>query len=80
MAVFALVYLAVLARRQSWMLSNGFALFVLYYATQRFGLEFLKPYPPIALGLTVFQVVCVGLVIYALALLRPTRLPDAQRA
>lgn len=80
MAVFAFGYLAALARRQRWVLTNGFAIFVLFYATQRFGLEFLKPYPPVALGLTVFQVVCVGLVIYALAILRPTRLPDAQRA
>src|SRR5437868_1437341 len=52
MAVFAALYLLALARRQRFVLNQGFALFVLFYAVQRFGLEFLKPYPPVLVGLT----------------------------
>ena len=80
MALFALAYLWPLLRRDRDTLDNGFALLVLWYGVERFGLEFLKPYPPVFLGLTVFQIVCVGLVIYALILLRPKDLPDARRA
>jgi prolipoprotein diacylglyceryltransferase len=80
MAIFALAYLVALLRRDAWVLANGFALFVLFYGVSRFGLEFVKPYPAVFLGLTVFQVVCVGLVLYALVMLRPRRLVDAQHA
>jgi phosphatidylglycerol:prolipoprotein diacylglycerol transferase len=80
MALFAVLYLAALVRRQRFVLQQGFALFVLFYAIQRFGLEFLKPYPPVLLGMTVFQVVCVGLVLYAMTILRFARLPDARHA
>lgn len=80
MAVFALAYGVALVRRDRAVLQHGFALFVLFYSVQRFGLEYLKPYPPVLGGLTVFQVVCVAMAVYALAILRPTRLPDAQRA
>ena len=62
------------------MLPGAIVGMIVGYATQRFGLEFIKPYPSVVLGLTVFQVVCVALVIYALAILRPRRLADAQRA
>ena len=79
MAAFAAVYAIALFRRDEWVLRNGFALFVLFYATQRFGLEYLKPYPDLFAGLTVFQVVSIGMVLYALVLLRPKRLPHAQR-
>ncbi len=78
MLVFATAYSVALVRRQRWVLNNGFALLVLFYSTQRFALEALKPYPQAVLGLTVFQVACLGMIIYALALLRPKRLPDAQ--
>lgn len=80
MALFALAYLWPLLRRDRRTLDNGFALLVLWYGLERFGLEFLKPYPAVFAGLTVFQIVCVGLVIYALILLRPKDLPDARRA
>jgi len=80
MALFALAYLWPLLRRDRSVLDNGFALLVLWYGVARFGLEFLKPYPTVLAGLTVFQIVCVALVIYALILLRPKDLPDARRA
>ncbi len=80
MLVFALAYVPALLRRQKWVLDNGFSLLALFYATQRFALEMLKPYPAVFAGLTVFQVVCLGMIIYALTLLRPKRLPDARHA
>jgi phosphatidylglycerol:prolipoprotein diacylglycerol transferase len=79
MAVFAASYSIALLRHDEWVIYNGFALLVLFYAIERFGLEFLKPYPPVFAGLTVFQIVCALMIVYALAILRPKRLPDAQR-
>jgi len=80
MLVFAIAYGIALAGRRKWIIDNGFSLLVLWYGTERFALEPLKPYPTLIGGLTVFQVVCLGMVIYALILLRPKRLPHAQRA
>lgn len=80
MLAFAAVYILALWRRHTWLIDNGFALFVLFYAIQRFGIEVLKPYARIAAGLTLFQIVCVAMIFYALILLRPRKLPDAQRA
>jgi len=80
MLIFAALYCVALVRRQPELIANGFALFVLVYAVQRFGIEFLKPYGSLVLDLTLFQVVCALMIVYALALLRPRKLPDAQRA
>jgi prolipoprotein diacylglyceryltransferase len=80
MTLFALAYLWPLLRRDRNIIDNGFALLVLWYGVERFGLEFLKPYPAVFAGLTVFQIVCIGLVLYALILLRPKDLPNARRA
>ncbi|WP_224701557.1 prolipoprotein diacylglyceryl transferase [Devosia aquimaris] len=79
LTLFAAAYSIALFRRDQWPLGNGFALFVLFYAAQRFGLEYLKPYPDLLWGMTIFQVVCVGMVLYALVLLRPERFFHAQR-
>jgi prolipoprotein diacylglyceryltransferase len=80
MTLFALAYLWPLLRRDRNIIDNGFAPLVLWYGVERFGLEFLKPYPAVLAGLTVFQIVCIGLVLYALILLRPKDLPNARRA
>jgi phosphatidylglycerol:prolipoprotein diacylglycerol transferase len=80
MLAFAAVYVLALRQRRTWFIDNGFALFVLFYAMQRFGIEVLKPYARIAVGLTLFQIVCIAMIFYALILLRPRKLPDAQRA
>ena len=79
MLAFALAYSVALLRRDAFILRNGFALFVLYYGLERFGLEFLKPYPAVVGGLTVFQIVCLAMVLYALIVLRPETEPHAQR-
>lgn len=69
MVMFALAYLWALWRRLPLALSNGIALFVLYYAIGRFFLEFLKPYAPLFLGLTLFQLVSICLSLYAAVIL-----------
>ena len=47
-----------------------FYLFVLFYATQRFVWEFLKPYAAVALGLNLFQVIALLLIVYAMIYLK----------
>jgi phosphatidylglycerol:prolipoprotein diacylglycerol transferase len=69
MGLFALVYVVALGRRSAYFAANGFALVVLYYAVQRFGLEFLKPYAPLIFGLTLFQLLSICLSLYAIAIL-----------
>ncbi|MCH9739553.1 MAG: prolipoprotein diacylglyceryl transferase [Epsilonproteobacteria bacterium] len=44
--------------------------FILLYSTQRFIWEFLKPYETIFLGLNIFQLFCLGLILYATIYLR----------
>lgn len=79
LALFALAYGIALIRRDAWVLRNGFALLVLLYGLQRFALEFLKPYPALFAGLTIFQIVCVGLVFYALTILLRDNQASARR-
>ncbi len=46
--------------------------FIGYYSLQRFIWEFLKPYASVALGLTVFQIVCLMLMMYSVYYLKLT--------
>lgn len=73
MAGFAVVYLVAIIRRQSWPATLGFPLVVLWYGTQRFGWEFLKPYGAVVGNLSLFHLTSLLLVIYALVLLRDSR-------
>lgn len=52
---------------------EGFYVFVLVYAGQRFVWEFLKPYSTLAFGLNLFQLVCVLMIGYAVFMLIKTR-------
>lgn len=52
-----------------WLQSNGFYLFALYYALQRFCWEFLKPYATLLGPLNLFHLVCAALAAYALFML-----------
>ena len=45
---------------------RAFYLFVLCYAAQRFLWEFLKPYPRLLGPLDVFQLLALGMILYAL--------------
>lgn len=80
MLAFAAIYAMALLRQVPWVLENGFALLVLVYATGRFGLEFLKPYPSVVIGLTLFQLLSLALAAYALVLLKPHPVNHARPA
>ncbi len=64
MAVFLALYLAGLARRAPWAMRRGFYALCVWYGAQRFGWEFLKPYPTLAGPFNVFHLLCAGLVVY----------------
>ena len=66
MAGFALVYVMQVWRGSGFWKANGFYLAVGFYALQRFGLELLKPYAAALAGLTLFQVLSLALLGYAL--------------
>jgi len=69
MAAFLVYALAMLARRDPFVLRNGFYLMVLWYAAQRFCWEFLKPYAPLLGPLNLFHLICLGLIAYALVMM-----------
>lgn len=64
MAVFLAVYLHALWRHVPWASRRAFYVMCLWYGLQRFGWEFLKPYPPLIGPCNVFHLLCLGLVIY----------------
>jgi prolipoprotein diacylglyceryltransferase len=51
-------------------LANGFYLVVGWYALQRFAWEFLKPYAAVLGPFNLFQLVCLGLLLYAGLMIR----------
>jgi len=65
MLLFLLMYIPMLIRHRVVMLQQGFYLFVIYYALQRFCWEFLKPYNVLAWGFNLFHFLMVLLVIWA---------------
>lgn len=69
MAGFAAIYVIAVRRGFSQWKRDGFYLCVGFYAVQRFALEFLKPYQPAFLSLTVFQLLALALFAYALVML-----------
>ncbi|WP_371223458.1 prolipoprotein diacylglyceryl transferase [Roseovarius sp. 2305UL8-3] len=70
MAAFLVIALILLARRSPWFLTNGFYLMCATYGVQRFGLEFLKPYATVLGPLNIFHVACLGLIFYAVKMIR----------
>jgi phosphatidylglycerol:prolipoprotein diacylglycerol transferase len=66
MLAFLAFYLAALGRRAAWTRTRAFYWFVLWYAAQRFCWEFLKPYPRLVGPLDVFQLLALGMILYAL--------------
>jgi len=69
MALFLTLYLREIARGNALFRSQGFYLFVGWYACQRFAWEFLKPYPAIFGPLNIFHAVCLVLLGYSLFML-----------
>lgn len=66
MAIFALVYVRARIKEADWAHAHAFHAMVIVYAAQRFGLEFLKPYPPVLGPLNVFHLLMLGLIAYGL--------------
>lgn len=70
MAGFLAAALIAIARRNPLFLTRGFYLMVGFYALQRFGWEFLKPYAPVLGPLNLFHLTALGLMAYAAVMLR----------
>jgi prolipoprotein diacylglyceryltransferase len=66
MAAFGLVWLALATRGNAFWRTNGFYLATGFYAAQRFVLEFWKPYDAVTAGLNAFQLLSIGLLVYAI--------------
>ena len=83
MAAFAIGYVLCLRLGLKYVVDNGFALAVGYYAAQRFVWEFLKPYGTLAGPFTLFHLLSLALFAYAVAMLATaptTRLNDERAA
>ena len=65
LAMTAFLTLAFARRSTPLFAAHGFHLMVGFYAAQRFGLEFLKPYAGILGPLGLFHMTCLGLIAYA---------------
>lgn len=70
MAAFLAAALAFIGLRQPFFMRRGFYLLVLFYATQRFLWEFLKPYGTVLGPFNLFHFLCAGLVVYSLVMMR----------
>ncbi|MGL6182998.1 MAG: prolipoprotein diacylglyceryl transferase [Aestuariivirga sp.] len=70
MLAFLVVALVLIGRRNPFFMRNGFYLLVLVYAGQRFVWEFLKPYGGVIGPFNLFHLICAGLVIYAVIMMR----------
>lgn len=57
-------------RQRPLFAAHGFHLMVGFYAAQRFGLEFLKPYAGLIGPLNLFHMTCAGLLAYAAIMVR----------
>lgn len=73
MLAFLVVLLLRYPRNSVFWQVQGFYVFVLVYAGQRFAWEFLKPYPPLLAGLNLFHLLSLVLLAYALLMLNRSR-------
>jgi prolipoprotein diacylglyceryltransferase len=69
MAAFAVAYVICLWRRNLYVVDNGFALAVGFYAAQRFVWEFFKPYGTLIEPFTLFHLLSIALFAYAVTML-----------
>jgi prolipoprotein diacylglyceryltransferase len=74
MAAFLAFMLWRLALRDAFVMANGFYLMAGTYGAQRFLWEFLKPYAAVIGPFNLFHFLCLGLMIYAGAMMRGRRL------
>jgi prolipoprotein diacylglyceryltransferase len=80
MAAFAAVYLRARVRGASWAREHAFHAMVIVYAAQRFGWEFLKPYPAVFGPLNLFHLLMLGLIAYGLFWWRRDRAEELSTA
>src|SRR6202030_1912943 len=69
MAAFAVFYVAAVRLRDPFVIANGFYLAAGFYAAQRFGWEFLKPYGALLGPLTLFHLLSLAIFAYACAMI-----------
>jgi prolipoprotein diacylglyceryltransferase len=69
MAAFAIFYVAAVFRRDEYILTNGFYLALAFYGLQRFLWEFWKPYGALIGPLTLFHLLSLLILLYAVFML-----------
>jgi prolipoprotein diacylglyceryltransferase len=69
MAAFAIFYIVAVVRQNSFVIVNGFYLALGYYGLQRFVWEFLKPYGAVFGPLTLFHLLSLIILLYAVFML-----------
>src|SRR3954452_25408224 len=82
MAGFAAFYVAAVLNRSHFVVTNGFYLALACYGMQRFLWEFLKPYGALIGPLTLFHLLSLAILSYAVVMLAtaPTARPQHERA
>ena len=73
MAIFFLFTIMIYRKKRPFFEKKIFYIFILYYASGRFLLEFLKPYADIVYGLNLFQVLALIMIGYSFYHLRRER-------
>ncbi len=69
MAAFAISYVAAVFRCDKYILTNGFYLALAFYGLQRFLWEFWKPYGALIGPLTLFHLLSLFILLYAVVML-----------
>lgn len=77
MAAFAIVYVVRALRNDRFVIENGFYLAVGYYGLQRFLWEFIKPYRAVIGPFTLFHVLSILAIIYAVVMIATAPTPKA---
>jgi prolipoprotein diacylglyceryltransferase len=83
MAAFAACYVLAVLNRNHFVVTNGFYLALAYYGLQRFLWEFLKPYGAVIGPLTLFHLLSLFILFYAVVMLataQPARLKHERAA
>ncbi len=76
---FLMMFFFAVQRSSASALRDGFYLCVAWYALQRFGWEFLKPYGTLIGPLNLFHFLCLALLAYSVYMMRVNRRVTAQR-
>ena len=82
MAAFAIFYIVAVVKQSRFVIGNGFYLALGYYGLQRFVWEFLKPYGALLGPLTLFHLLSLLILLYAVFMLAtaPIARPSHERA